>query len=245
MPSRNRFAVDALIIGRRFLSARVNGLVLAGFLALLGCLWAADSYRVSFGAFLYLAPFLCLFFSQDMIHEEVRSGCLEDVIFLGGRFRRYLLLKAAAAAVTGLGVGAVLFAAFAAYGLATGQFETPALGKFAAGILVGVYYAAASGFLSFFLRAGSNVLIILLGQFVLFAGFLLTASQRMGLVERLTAASSPGLRAKLEFLAVSSVLPNIVIARRTWLSILGLGILTALFLGLLAWKIKTLELKLR
>jgi hypothetical protein len=67
----------------------------------------------------------------------------------------------------------------------------------------------------------------------------------MGLVERLTAATLPGLRAKLEFLAVSSLLPNIVIARRAWFSILGLGGMAALFLGLLAWKVKTLELKMK
>jgi hypothetical protein len=245
MPSRNRLAVDLLIIGRKLAVSRVNGLILIGFPALLGFLWVADSYRVSFAAFLYLSPFLCLFFSQDMIHDEVHSGCLENVIFSGGRFRSYLLLKAACAFTAGTGVNLVLFSGFAAYGLATGEFEIQATGKFAAGLLVGVYYAAAAGFLSFYLRAGSNVLIILLAQVTLFAGFLFTASQRMGLIERLTAASLPGMRAKLEFLAVSTVLPNIIIARRTWLSLLGLGALTALFWGLLVWKIKTLELKLR
>ena len=51
--------------------------------------------------------------------------------------------------------------------------------------------------------------------------------------------------AKLEFLAVSSVLPNIIIARRAWFSILGLGAMTAVFLGLQAWKVRTLELKMK
>jgi len=245
MPSGNRLAVDTFIIGRKLLTSRTNGLALAGFLVLLGCLWVADSFRGSFGAFLYLSPFLYLFFSQDMIHDEVHSGCLENLLFLKGRFRNYLLCKVAAAAAAGLGTSLLLFSGFAAYGLATGQFAVQALGKFAAGILVGVYYAAVAGFLSFFLKTGSNVLIILLGQALLFAGFLLTASQRMGLVERLTAAAFPGLRAKLEFLAVSTLLPNIVIARRAWFSILGLGGMAVLFLGLLAWKVKTLELKMK
>ena len=245
MPAGNRLAVEGFIVGRKLLASRVNGLVLAGFLALLGCLWVVDSYRVCFSAFLYLSPFLCLFFSQDMVHDEVHSGCLENVIFMGGRFRRYLLLKAAAAAAAGLGLGLVLFSGLAVYGLAAGRFEGRALGQYAAGLLVGIYYVSAAGFLSFLLRAGSNVLIILLGQVTLFAGFLFIASQKMGLVVRLTDASVPGMRAKLEFLAVTAVLPNIVIARRTWLSLLGLGTWTALWLALLAWKVRALELKMR
>jgi hypothetical protein len=67
----------------------------------------------------------------------------------------------------------------------------------------------------------------------------------MGLIERLTAPSLMGMQAKLEFLAVSAFLPNVVIARRTWFSILGLGGMAALFLGLLVRKVKALELRVR
>lgn len=245
MSSGNRLAVDRFITVRKLLSARVNGLVLCGFLLLLGYLWVVDSFRVSFGAFLYLGPFLFLFLSQDMVYDEVHSGCLENLLFIGGRFRGYLLFKNAIVAAAGLGISLLFFSGFAAYGLATGQFEARDLGRFAAGILVGGYYVAAAGFLSFFFRAGSNVLIFLLGQVLLFVGLLLTASQRMGPAERLTAASFPGIGAKLEFLAVSSVLPNIIVARRTWFSILGLGAMTVVFLGLQAWKIRALELRMR
>jgi hypothetical protein len=245
MSSGHRFAVGGFIIGRKLVSSRANGLVLVGFMALLGCLWVAGSHRVSFSAFLHLAPYLYLFFSQDMIYDEVRSGCLENVIFMGGRLPGYLLLKPAAAFAAGLSISLVLFLGFTVHGFATGQLETQALGKFAAGLLVGAYYASAAGFLSFFFRAGSNVLIILLGQVTLFAGFLFTASQRMGLIERLTAPSLMGMQAKLEFLAVSAFLPNVVIARRTWFSILGLGGMAALFLGLLVRKVKALELRVR
>src|SRR4030042_5392879 len=139
MSFRNRLAVDAFIIGRKLLTSRTNGLALACFLVLLGSLWVAYSFLVSFSAFLYLSPFLCLFFSQDMIHDEVHSACLENLLFLEGRFCTYLFCKAAAAAAAGLGTSLLLFSRFAAYGLATGQFAVQALGKFAAGILVGAY----------------------------------------------------------------------------------------------------------
>jgi hypothetical protein len=241
----NRLKVDWPIAARKLLSARVNGFVLGGFLLLLGYLWVVDSFRTSFGAFLSLFPFLFLFLSQDMIYDEVHSGCLENLLFVGGRFRSYLLFKNAITAATGLGVSLLLFSGFAVYGLITSQFEARDCGKFAAGILAGLYYVAASGFLSFFFKAGSNVLVILLGQAALFVVFLLTAAQRMGLAERLTAASFPGIRAKIEFLAVASFLPNVIVARRTWFFILGLGAMTALFLGLQAWKIRALELRIK
>ena len=245
MSDRDRLPLALFISRRKLFSSKVNVLVLSGFVLLLACLWVMDSFRLSFRAFLYLHPFLFLFFSQDMMNGEISSGALENVLFAGGRFRSYLLSKNVLAAACALGIALVLFSGFTLYGLATRQWEAQIPGQFAAGLLVGAYYVALAGFLSFFLRAGSNVLILLLGQVALFVGLLFTASQRTGLAERLTASSFPGIGARLEFLAVSFVLPNIVIARRSWLNLLGLGAMVALFFGLQIWKINSLELRRR
>lgn len=243
MSHRNLLPLALFIGGRKLLSARVNSLVLCGFLLLLAYLWVEDSYSLCFKAFLYLCPFLFLLFSQDMMNEEIRSGVLENVFFAGGRFRGYLLGKTILVAACGFGITLVLFSGLALYGLAAGQFEIRAAGQFAAGLLVGAYYVALAGFLSFFFRAGSNVLVVLLGQVLLFVGLLFTASQRTGLAERLTASSFPGIGAKFELLSASFILPNIIIARRSWLNVLGLGAMTALFFGFQTWKIKSLELR--
>jgi ABC-type transport system involved in multi-copper enzyme maturation permease subunit len=230
-----------LITWKKLISARVNFFVLSGFILLLTYLCVEDSYSLSFRAFLYLCPFLFLFFSQDMVNDEIRSGYLENVLFAGGRFRSYLLSKNVLISAGVLGLALVGFSGFALYGLTTRQWEAHFLGQFASSLLAGVYYVALAGFLSFFFRAGSNVLVILLGQGALFVGLLFTATQRMGLLERLTESSFPGAGAKLEFLAVSFVVPNIVIARRSWLNLLGLGMMTALFFSLQIWQIKSLE----
>jgi hypothetical protein len=242
MSDRARLPIALFLTRRKLLSARVNGVVLSGFLLLLAYLWIEDSFSLCLRGFLYLCPYLSLFLSQDMLNDEIHSGSLENVFFIGGRFRGYLLDKNALVAGSALGINLILFSGLSIYGLATHHFEARALGQFAAGVLVGLYYVAAAGFLSFFLRAGSNVLIILLGQVLLFVGFLFTAAQRMGLVDRLSASSFPGIGAKLEFLAVLFVLPNILISRRTWLAVLGLGAMTALFFALQIWKVKSLEL---
>ena len=243
MPARDRLPLALLISWQKLLSAKVNVLVISGFVLLLAFLWVEDSYSLSFKTFLFLCPFLFLFFSQDMLNDEVSSGALENVLFAGGRFRSYLLSKNGLVAACALGVTLVLFSAFALYGLATHQWEAHIPGQFGSGLLAGAYYVALAGFLSFFFRAGSNVLLVLLGQVALFVSLLFTASQRTGLAERLTASSFPGISARLEFLAVSFVLPNIVIARRSWLNLLGLGAMTALFFALQIWKTKTLELR--
>lgn len=245
MPLRDRLPLDLFISLRKLLCAKVNVLVLSGFVFLLAYLWAKDTYSLSFRAFLYLYPFLFLFFSQDMLNDEIHSGVLENVLFAGGRFRSYLLSKNILVAACALGLTLFLFSGFALYGLASRQWEALFLGQFASGLLVGAYYVALAGFLSIFLRAGSNVLIILLGQAALFVSLLLTASQRTGLAERLTASSFPAIGARLEFLAVSFVLPNIVIARRSWLNLLGLGAMAALFFGFQIWEINSLDLRRR
>jgi hypothetical protein len=180
-----------------------------------------------------------------MMNDEIHSGVLENAVFAGGRFRDYLLIKNALVAALALGVTLVLFSALIFYGLVSYQFEAAFLGQFATGVLVGVYYVAAAGILSFFFKAGSNVLIIFVGQVLLLVGLLFTASQRMGLAERLTASSFPGIGAKLEFLAVSLVFPNIIIARRNGLFVAGLGAITALLFSLQVWKIKSLEMRKR
>lgn len=245
MSVRDRLPLAFFITWSKLLSAKANFLVLCGFILLLAYLWIKDSYSLCLKAFLYLCPFLPLFFSQDMLNDEIYSGALDSVFFIGGRFRGYLMVKNAIVAAFALSINLVLFSGLALYGLATRQLEARALGQFAAGVLVGVYYVTAAGFLSFYFRAGANVLIIILGQVLLFVALLSTAAQSGGLVERLTASSFPGFGAKIEFLAALFVLPNMAIGQRTWLSIIGLGAMTALFFSFEVWKIKSLELSRR
>jgi hypothetical protein len=245
MSPRDRLALALFITRRKLLTSKVSVLVVMGFILLLASIWVKDSFWLSFRAFFYLFPFLFLFFSQDMMHDEISSGALENVFFAEGRFRSYLLSKNILVAGWGIGLSLAFFSVFVLYGIATHQWEAEILVRFAAGLLAGVYYVALAGLLSFFFRAGSNVLIVLLGQCALFAALLFTVSQRTGLAARLTDSACPGIGAKLEFLAVSLVFPNMVIARRSWLNLVGLGVVTALLFGLHILKIKSLELRKR
>ena len=243
MASRDSLPVALSITRRKLVSAKANLFVFAGFLLLLAFFWLKGDFVLSFRLFLFLFPHLFLFLAQDMIRDEVDSGALENLLFLDGGFKSYLRLKNAVIAAAALGAGLVLLAAFSLYGLVTHQFAGVFLLQFGIGILAGLYYLALAGFLSFFLKAGTNVLLVILGQAFFFFGLLISAAQRPEWIERLASSSFPGLAAKLEFLAFAAVMPNIIIARGFWFSILGLGVLAGLLFGLQLSKIGSLELR--
>jgi len=243
MSARDGLPVALLITRRKLLSARGSLFIFAGFLILLAFIWIKGAFVFSFRLFLFLFPHLFLFLAQDMIKDEVDSGALENILFLEGGFRSHLRLKNAVIAAAALGAGLILFAGFSAYGLATRQFAALFFLQFGTGILAGLYYLALAGFLSFFLRAGTNVIIVILGQFVILFGLLLSAAQKPEWIERLNSSSLSGLAAKLEFLALAVVIPNVIVAARSWLSILGVGVLAGLFFGLQLLKVRSLELR--
>ncbi len=120
-----------------------------------------------------------------MFRDEIDSGALENAAFVNGGFRDYLLSKMLIMALIGLAAGAALFGVLAACGLALGQARITSahLAQFLAGSLAGLYYSAIGGYLSFFFRAGSNVLIVIIGQVFLAIVFFLSMTSRQSWVE--------------------------------------------------------------
>jgi hypothetical protein len=243
MSARDCLPVALFITRRKLASAKASAVLLAGFLFLLALFWVKGDFILSFRLFLFLFPYFFLFLARDMIKDEVDSGALENLLFLDGRFRGYLLWKNAVIAAAALALGLSLLSVYSFYGLATHRFFVLSFLQFGTGIIAGLYYLALAGFLSFFLKAGTNVLLVILGQFLAFFGLLVSAAQRPEWVERLTSSSSPGLAAQLEFLALAVVIPNIIIVRGFWLSVLGLGALTGFLFGLQLTKTGSLELR--
>jgi hypothetical protein len=232
MSSRAGLKIAFFVSARKTLSARFNPPFLIGFLVLLGYLWTADSFALSFRAFLALSPYIFLFLSQDMMREEIESGALENVLFLRGDFRRYLWLKNGVVTAIAVGISGALFLAFLAYALASHQFPRESLARFLNGQVAGIYYVSLAGLFSFFLRAGSNVLLIILGQILFLAGLLLSVGQKSSWIDRLAGSSLPGWGAKLEFLASAAVFPNLLAGQKPGWPSLGLAILALAWLGL-------------
>jgi hypothetical protein len=244
MPSRNLLRAAFLIIRRKAAGSRALPAFLAGFGTLLGFLWLKDSFAIALRAYLFFFPYLFLFLAQDLFREEIDSGALENVVFVNGGFREYLLAKLLILAASGLAVNLALLAVLAACGLgeAPEGLTAGCLAQFAVGCLAGLYYLAAGGYLSFFFRAGSNVLVVIIGQVFLGIGFFLSMTARRGWVEEMVSGRFPGLARKLRFLGLALVFPNAVSVRRDPVFIAGLTLAGLGLFGLVRRRLARLEL---
>jgi hypothetical protein len=243
MPSRDSLEVTFSITRKKVLAARIHYFLLSGFIVLLGYIWLKDSFSLSLKAFLYLFPYIFLFASQDMVRDEVDSGALENVLFLNGNFRGYLLGKSIFLAAAAFSCSLAIFLIFAGYALITGQFLAVYLLQFLAGFAAGIYYLSLGGLLGFSFKGGSNVLIVILGQVFLFIGLLLSATKRGGFIDSLEKASFPDLISRPKFFVLAAVLPNSVVSKKFIIYALGMAAMSLVFFFLQRMKIRSLELQ--
>lgn len=242
MPDPALFALTWRVVRRRLAASPAAVAAAAAFPALVAWIGLGDSYRAAARLFVFLLPHVFLVAAQDAVRSDVESGALENVLFLGGRFRDYVVAKLAVlAAVTGAYAGA-LFALLAGWGLARGAFEPALAAKFGLALLAGCYYLAVAGALSFVLRGGSNVLVLLLAQAGLVVGLLFTVTSRAGILDYAATGRFPGPGPKLVFGAMVAVLPNVVVSER--LTVFAAEIAAGLGLALAAnWRLaRRLEL---
>lgn len=243
MASRDGLKVVFFITWRKVLAAKMNLFLLLGFIVFLGYIWKQDSFSLSLRLFLGLFPYLFLLLSQDMLKDEIDSGALDNVLFLKGSFRSYLLQKTYLLAAIALAFSLFLFMIFAGWGLITKQFLAIYLLQFVAGVAAGIYYLSLSGILSFSFKGGSNVLSVLLVQVFFFIGLLLSAGKKAGFIDSLDRGSFPDFSSKLRFLTLAAIFPNVVTAKRFIIYGLAIAVLSVVFLFLQRWKIKCLELE--
>jgi len=214
MPDAAILALSWRITRRRIASSPLAAVAVVAFPAFVVWIGLTDSYGTAAKFFFFLLPHVFLVAAQDTVRTDVESGALENVLFLGGRFRGYLMAKSFVLAA-GCGVyAASLFGLFAAWGLAADAFEPVLAVRFALTLVAGFYYVALAGVLSHFLRGGSNVLALLLAQSAAVIGLILSADSRMGLLDYAATGHFPGIGPKVLFGALVAVLPNVVVSGR-------------------------------
>lgn len=225
------FPLTWRITRRRFLSSPLTvaaGLAFPAFVVWIGL---HDSYGTAAKFFFFLFPHMFLVAAQDTVRTDIDHGALENVLFLGGKFRGFLWAKnfvlAGAVGLYSLG----MFALFSAWGLAIGEFEPAHAVRFALGLLAGFYYIGLAGTLSYFLRAGSNVLALLLAQSAALVALLFSTTSRTGFLDYAASGRFPGLGSRLLFGGLIAILPNLVVSGR--LHVFGAEVLAGLALALL------------
>jgi len=214
MPDPALCALTWRITRRRLASSPLAAVAATAFPALVLWIGLTDSYGTAAKFFFFLLPHVFLVAAQDAVRTDVESGALESVLFLGGRFRDYLRAKLFVLAAAAGIYAAVLFGLFTAWGLAAGGFETRFVGRFGLAVLAGLYYIAVAGTLSHGLKAGSNVLVVLLAQSAVLIGLIVSITPRTGLLDYAATGRFPGLGPKLVFAGLTAVLPNVIVAGR-------------------------------
>jgi hypothetical protein len=214
--------------------------LLPAFLIFLGL---RSSTGTAMRFFLFFSPYVFLLTAQDMVGTELAGGAMENVLFLGGRFRSYLWRKNFALAAVSGGYACALFSFLAAWGIAAGGFEILFVLQFGLALLGGLYYIALAGALSHFLKAGSNVVALLLVQFGAFLGLLFSITSRTGFLDYLETGRFSGLGSRLAFFGFVSVFPNLAVSPRL---MTGGGVIVAglaLALGFQRARLRRLELR--
>lgn len=242
MAAQNEFPLTFSLTWKKTVSARFNFFLICGFMTVLIVLWIGDSYHLAFNFFLGFFPYLFLFLAQDMNKDEIDSGCLENVLFLGGKFRPYLARKNLFLGLIGISLSSLLFIFFLIYGLFTHYFSLSSFYSFLMGLLVGLYYLYLGGLLSFYFKGGSNVLIVIVAQVFVFLVLLFSATHRGEFIDYLDSGNFPDLASRLKFMALAALMPNFIIIKVYFIySIEIIGIIGIIFL-LQRIKIQRLEL---
>jgi len=243
MPYRTRRKVTFRLVWLRLRRSPAAWAAAAALPALVFFLWIKESYGTALRSFLFLLPHFFLFLSQDMIGDEVREGHLENVLFVGNGFKGHLFGKNAILVLTGIVYGFGLFMPLWVIGLVTHRSGWGDFHGLTVALLAGVYYVMIGGLLSYYLKGGSNVLALIVVQAAVFMGLLFSAANSGGFLDLLSTGNFPGLVAKLKFLALTAILPNVVVAGRFRSYALWTAGLAALVLFVQWIKVKRLELK--
>jgi hypothetical protein len=237
------FPLTWRVVRQRLFASPLAIAAAAAFPALVVFIGVRDSYGAAVRFFLFFFPHGFLIAAQDMVRTDIESGALENVLFLGGRFRGFLWAKSfvLAAAVGAYACG--LFVLLVACGAATGAFEPVHLAQFALGLLAGFYYIGLAGTLSYFLKAGSNAVALLLAQAAVVVALLFSVTSRTGLLDHAASGRFPGPGPALVFGGLVAVLPNVVVSPS--LFVFGAEVLAGLVLALLTQSrlARRLELK--
>ncbi len=205
------FPLTWRIVRKRLVGAPPAVAAGLAFPAVIAAVGVADSYATAGKLFFFLLPHIFLVSAQDVLRTDIDSGVLENALFAGGRFRDYLRAKVAVVAGAAAVYAAVLFGLFSAWGLLSGRFEARSASRFGLALLAGLYYVALAGVLSRYMRAGSNVLAVLLAQTALLIGLIASASPRAGLLDYAATGRFPGPGPALVFAGLTAVLPNVVV----------------------------------
>jgi hypothetical protein len=243
MPEPALLALTWRITRRRIVTSPLALAAALAFPAFVVWIGLADSYDTAARFFFFLLPHVFLIAAQDAVRSDLDTGVLENVLFVGGRFRGFLAAKGPVLAAAAAVYAAALFILFAAWGAAAGAFKLDLCLKFGLSLLAGCYYVALAGLLSHWLKSGSNVVALLLAQTASLVLLISSATAKPGLIDYAASGDFPGLGPRLAFGALVAVLPNLIVSGRLPVYAAEVAAGLCLAAGLQRWLARRYEIR--
>lgn len=212
MPDRAYGRLAARLTLLKLLRSPAVLVAATGLPALVAFVWDRESSAAGLAVFFYLLPHVFLTVTQNMFKGEAAGGALENVLFIRGGFRRYLLRKSAVLSLLACGYGLLLFGLVRIIGSGVFEGASGEYRRLAISLLAGIYYVALGGFLGHFFEGGSNVLVVIIAQAAAFVGLLLDTAGGHRLLDSMASGAFPGLGERLKFAAIAGVLPNVLVS---------------------------------
>jgi hypothetical protein len=243
VPAKTSLRVTAKITLKKMAYSRSNFIISGLFLAIPVYVLIKDSSKSAMDFFLLLFPYFFLVFAQNMFRDEIESGNLENVIFIAGGFRSYLIKKNLIVILVGTLLSLFTLVILTIASLLSHSIDIADYAGFGCGLIVGAYYVGLAGLLSFFVKGGSNVLSIFLCQAGLAVSLIVSAGTGQDFVKALSSGFLPDILTQLKFAGLTVLFPNVVVSKKFWLWTIEPAFLGVLFLFLQSKLIARLELK--
>lgn len=177
-----------------------------------------------------------------MVKEEIDKGFLENVLFIRSDFKDYLLKKNFFLILVAGLYSLTIFGLFVLSELIAHEFSLVYFYQFLVGIIVGTYYIFLGIFFSFFLKGGSNVLVLIIAQLFVLVGGLLGTAKNSIFLDYLDKGAFPDVISRIKFMALIVLFPNLTVSKK--FLIYSLEIIALCFILYLLQKIKAQKLEL-
>lgn len=238
MANKSVFSI-AWLLSRNRLQTGLHALSLGVFVLLLAVICLKDSVASAMQIFFGLFPYVFLLASRDVLHDDIHCGALENVVFVSGRYKSFLVWKVVSTLLlVWIGVTSIFILLLLLVGL---NAALPAgwLYAYCSGLIVGIYLALWGTLLSFYIKGSANVFLVLFIQMTCaFLPVILGADKFQRIFEMIENGVPAVLSKQILFSAVLILLPNLIMKSR-----FGGFIPVVLFLMLCLWGFHLLKIR--
>lgn len=214
MVNKSFFKIAFLLSQKRLLSG-LNAIIVVVYIFLLVFVYLKDSFLSSLQIFLNLFPYLFLIMSRDLLHDDIQSGALENILFIDRKYKPFIIWKVGSTMFLVFILATSIFILYIFQSCLNATFSVDLLYAYCSGLIVGIYLALWGSFLSFYIKGSANVLLILFVQMsCAFLPIIFGADTFRGIFEMIENGVPAVFAKQVMFSAILILLPNLITKSR-------------------------------